>query len=319
VVRADVEAFEAHLDRSELEEAVELYRGPFMDGFHLKGSSEFEDWRSAEARRLGQRFEEALEELAVRAQGEREWRKAAGLWERLSSHDPFNTRFALGRMQALAKAGDPGNAIHVGEEHARILEEELGAEAPAELTALLEGLRTGERSARGNEGGRARVPSPAEAVAEANLGVAPGSGELAEPEVWRARVPEEVPAAVAKIPVAAGGAEMGPRRARRLGALAAAGVIVVALGAAWLWGFRDSGTPLPGPDVREPVVVLPFEVQGSDPELAHVGIQAAHRMLPPSRGRTWAGWWAIVPRAEARRTRSAGVGRWCGKQGRERW
>jgi DNA-binding SARP family transcriptional activator/TolB-like protein len=253
VVRADVTAFEAHLDRSELEEAVELYRGPFMDGFHLKGSSEFEDWRSAEARRLGQRFEEALEKLAVRAQGEGEWRRAAGHWERLSRHDPFNTRFALGRMQALAKAGDPGNAIYVGEEHSRLLRDELDAEASPELTAHLEGLRAGEWSARGNEGGRARAP-------------------------------EEVPAALAKIPVAAERAEMGPRRARRLGALAAAGVIVVALGAAWLWGFRDSGTPLPGSDVREPVVVLPFEVQGSDPELAHVGVQAAHRIAAAIEG-----------------------------------
>jgi TolB-like protein len=177
--------------------------------------------------------------------------------------------------------------FYVGEEHARILEEELGAEAPAELTALLEGLRAGEERASGPEkvpttvaGGRTETPP----VAEANLGVAPGSGELAEPEVWREGVPEEVPAAVAKIPVAAGRAEMGPRRARRLGALAAAGVIVVALGAAWLWGFRDSGTPLPGPDVREPVVVLPFEVQGSDPELAHVGVQAAHRIAAAIEG-----------------------------------
>ncbi len=284
VVGADVTALEAHLDRSELEEAVELYRGPFMDGFHLKGSREFEDWRSIEARRLGQRFEEVLEKLAARAEGEGEWRKAAGLWERLSRHDPFNTRFALGRMQALAKAGDLGNAIYVGEGHARILEEELGAESPPDLMALLEGLRTGGWSARGKEEGRAPAPSPAAAVAEVNLGVAPGSGELAEPEVRREGVPEEVPAAVATIPVAAGGAEASRRRARRLGALAAAGVIVVALGAAWLWGFRDPGAPLPGPDVREPVVVLPFEVQGSGPELAHVGVQAAHRIAAAIEG-----------------------------------
>jgi hypothetical protein len=66
---------------------MELYRGPCLDGFHLKGSSEFEDWRSALALRLGRRFEEALEKLALRAGGEGDWKRAIGLWERLSAHD----------------------------------------------------------------------------------------------------------------------------------------------------------------------------------------------------------------------------------------
>jgi len=144
VVLNDIHTFETSLDRGELEEAVELYRGPFLDGFHLRASNDFEDWRNAEARRIGQRFEGALEELAGRAEAEREFQNAVGFWERLSAHDPLNTRFRIGWMEALAAAGDPGNAIQLGEDHARLLEEDLGAQAPSELLVLLERLRKGD-------------------------------------------------------------------------------------------------------------------------------------------------------------------------------
>jgi len=192
VVRTDVGDFEALLDQGEMEKALELYRGPFLDGFHLKGSSEFEDWRSALALRLGRQFEETLEKLAVRAEGERDWKRAIGLWERLSAHDPLNTRLALGQMRCMAASGDPGNAIQAGEEHSRLLQEELDADAPPELTAFLESLRTGEWSAgerniegwKAGEGESLEVPDgrilPPSALSDAP-GL-PGSGHgLAHP------------------------------------------------------------------------------------------------------------------------------------------
>jgi DNA-binding SARP family transcriptional activator len=149
IVRADVWTFETLLDRGEPEEAVGLYRGPLLDGFHLKGSSEFEDWRSGEARRLGRRLEEALEGLAARAEIRGESRQAAGFWERLSAHDPLNSRYTLGWMKSLIAAGDPGNAIQVGEQHAHVLREELSAEAPPVLSVLLASLRVPHPEARG--------------------------------------------------------------------------------------------------------------------------------------------------------------------------
>lgn len=44
VVGFDVAEFEAALDAGALEDAVALYRGPFLDGFHLGDSTEFEEW-----------------------------------------------------------------------------------------------------------------------------------------------------------------------------------------------------------------------------------------------------------------------------------
>src|ERR1051325_3677900 len=45
-VGSDVEDFAAHVEHGEHALAVALYAGPFLDGFFLSGSSEFEFWVS---------------------------------------------------------------------------------------------------------------------------------------------------------------------------------------------------------------------------------------------------------------------------------
>ena len=81
----------------DLARAVQLYAGPFLDGFHIRGAPEFERW--AEQR---QRVEYAtgatgaLADAGPRAgeQGELPG-VAAEWWRRLSVSDPLNTRFVL--------------------------------------------------------------------------------------------------------------------------------------------------------------------------------------------------------------------------------
>lgn len=52
LVRCDVPDFRAALREREWQEALSLYEGPFLDGFHLDGSGEFEHWAEAERDRL---------------------------------------------------------------------------------------------------------------------------------------------------------------------------------------------------------------------------------------------------------------------------
>jgi DNA-binding SARP family transcriptional activator len=146
----DVRRFRAALARREVQDAVRVYRGPFLDGFHLLGSHGFEEWREEQARSLARGFEKALQELAERAGSQGRHEEAAELWARLSAHDPLNTRFRVGWMWALAAIGDPGNALQVVEEHIRRLQEELGAEPPSELQALFEDLKSGRGVGRGS-------------------------------------------------------------------------------------------------------------------------------------------------------------------------
>ena len=53
VMSSDVGAFNAALERGDLEAAVEEYRGPFLDGFYLNDAPEFEQWAEAERARAG--------------------------------------------------------------------------------------------------------------------------------------------------------------------------------------------------------------------------------------------------------------------------
>jgi tetratricopeptide (TPR) repeat protein len=81
-------------------------------------------------------------------------------------------------------------------------------------------------------------------------------------------------------------------RRQRWPLVAAAVVVVVGLGAAGVAMFGSSGKRAPAGDVREPVVVLPFEVQATDAELANLGHEAADRIAAAV---TEAGLGAVIP------------------------
>jgi DNA-binding SARP family transcriptional activator len=62
----DVAQFETALDAGENDQALELYRGDLLDGFHLSGAGEFERWLEEERGRLRQRAARAASVLAQR-------------------------------------------------------------------------------------------------------------------------------------------------------------------------------------------------------------------------------------------------------------
>src|SRR5687768_10081905 len=60
-VACDVVAYEDAIAAGELERAIDLYGGPFMDGFHLPSASEFEHWADGERDRLRRSYARSLE------------------------------------------------------------------------------------------------------------------------------------------------------------------------------------------------------------------------------------------------------------------
>jgi DNA-binding SARP family transcriptional activator len=127
VISADVIEFEKHIDERNFSAAVELYRGPFLDGFYLSDAKEFEDWIDAERRRLATRYADALENLAVDAErrndnpGVIRWRK------KLVETDPISTRYATTMASALARSGDFAAAMAFADRYERMAQRELGA------------------------------------------------------------------------------------------------------------------------------------------------------------------------------------------------
>jgi len=123
VVWTDASAFLEALDQSELMSAVELYRGPFLDGFYLRDAPEFERWAEGERHRLERRFAEALRSLATQAEAAEGPSAAVVWWRRLAELDPYDATAALGYMRALEAAGQRAAALQHAQVHATLLRE----------------------------------------------------------------------------------------------------------------------------------------------------------------------------------------------------
>jgi TolB-like protein/DNA-binding SARP family transcriptional activator/Tfp pilus assembly protein PilF len=140
-VPSDVGRFRAALEAGDRRTAVELYAGPFLDGFHLGGAAEFGRWAEGVRDGLARAHHEALEALAEEAGAAGDARAAAGWWRRLAAEDPLNARVALRLMQALERSGDRAGALRHAGVHAALFREEFDAEPDAAVLTLAERLR----------------------------------------------------------------------------------------------------------------------------------------------------------------------------------
>src|SRR5213596_2854541 len=126
-VSSDVQTFEDALERRDAAQAIALYTGPFLDGFYLSESVEFERWVEAKRERLKQRAGEALETLAADAAARGDQKAAVDSWRRCAALEPLNSRVAVGLMTALATVGDRAGALQYARVHETLLREELDA------------------------------------------------------------------------------------------------------------------------------------------------------------------------------------------------
>lgn len=154
LIYCDVTAFEAALARGELRRAAGLYSGPFLDGFFFGSSPSFEQWLDVERHRLAAAYASVLEQLAARAEAQRDVRSAVEWWRARAAHDPLDSRVALRLMEALEAAGNPAGALESASMHVRLLDEELGIAPPPEVGAAVERIRDrpGHMLVRGQEG-----------------------------------------------------------------------------------------------------------------------------------------------------------------------
>ena len=141
-VACDVVAFEDAVAAGELERAIGLYTGPFLDGFHLPGASEFEHWADGERDRLRRSYARSLESLAEGAEERREWSSAVARWRGLVSEEPYNARVTLRLMRALDGAGDRAGALQQARLHTLLLQQEFEAGPDPDVVALADRLRT---------------------------------------------------------------------------------------------------------------------------------------------------------------------------------
>ncbi|MEO7137957.1 MAG: BTAD domain-containing putative transcriptional regulator [Gemmatimonadales bacterium] len=155
----DAIAFEEALDAGRPGEAVELYRGDLLEGFHVADAPEFDQWLETERARLSGRYTKALETIAEEREAGGDSDAAVMWFRRLAARDPYSSRVARRLMRALAASGDPAGAVRHGRVHETLLREELNISPDPEIAALLRELHTAR--GRGEEPLPGDPPRPA--------------------------------------------------------------------------------------------------------------------------------------------------------------
>lgn len=146
-IASDVAQFRAALAAGDLRQAVALYQGPFLDGVHLSGSAEFEQWVDEQRALLSREAMQAFQLLARKAISRNDPAGAAVLLERLRQLDPTDADVVLGLMQAHAAAGQHNAALHAAHQYQRSMLDGLGVAPDERVNQAAARLRGTERRA----------------------------------------------------------------------------------------------------------------------------------------------------------------------------
>jgi serine/threonine-protein kinase len=283
-VSCDLWDFQSAIARGDLDAAVSVYAGPFLDGFSLPGAVEFERWSEGERVRLSGELHRALETLAERASSAGDHRTAVAHMRRLASAEPLDSDVALRLMLTLVASGNRAGALHHFDIHAALVQQELECEPDPAIVEYASVLRDLPRAAIAGISSRvisADAP-PTRAVSSMTrqevradtptLRLVSDDADLAA----RTSAPDDAPIHVDR---GAKSSAPAPSRRRRRSLVAASVAAGVVLGFAVFGLFSDFGKSHGGviaesadASIATPsvVAVMPFSVQGSA-SLQHLG------------------------------------------------
>jgi DNA-binding SARP family transcriptional activator/TolB-like protein len=246
-VRCDVWEFDAAVDQGRPADALALYRGELLAGFHISAAPDFERWLDEERSRVRQRaadagwaLAEAREREGDLAGGEEAARRAAAL-------SPTDETALRRLILFLERVGDRAAAVRAYEAFAWKLEGEYELQPSAETQAVVSRIRVATGVTQ------AGAPGPSA------LAPAAGSADLVRASEFRSRglVTEPTPVSLpARVP-------------RSTAFVAGALVLLLLLGVAGVYvgtqtRDRSFGAPRPpASDVVPGIAVLPFAVRDS--------------------------------------------------------
>jgi DNA-binding SARP family transcriptional activator/TolB-like protein len=141
IVRADVHEFSDAIARGDLDSAVRLYRGPFLDGVHLVDQRSWESWVDSKRAYYARTFRKACRDLVEVRRSNGDTRGAIAICELWVTRDPLDDEAQHRLIEALAQAGERAEAIRQYETYARTLEAE-SLEPPKQTRELIEQIRS---------------------------------------------------------------------------------------------------------------------------------------------------------------------------------
>jgi predicted ATPase/DNA-binding SARP family transcriptional activator len=129
---------------AKLENALKLYQGAFLEGFHLRNARGFEGWKLLEQERLRYRVQEALYRLGSHALKRGQYKEGIAYTTRLIQYDPLWEEAHRLLMLLLAHSGNRSAALAQYETCQRLLKENLGVEPSNETFDLYCQIDDGE-------------------------------------------------------------------------------------------------------------------------------------------------------------------------------
>jgi len=134
----------------DLEAAVALYRGDFLQGLNPGGSVEFEDWTLIQREHFHARILTALHNLTQYYTRKGQYGQAQRYALQQVAMEPFREEAHRALMQILANSGQRSAALAQYQTCGRILAEELGVEPSQETRSLYERIRQSGESRPNN-------------------------------------------------------------------------------------------------------------------------------------------------------------------------
>ncbi|MHB1313431.1 MAG: AfsR/SARP family transcriptional regulator, partial [Gemmatimonadaceae bacterium] len=141
-VACDALQFEALLDAGRREEALRLYGGELLPGFHVGGSNAFTEWLDARRQHLRLRAAKAAWDLSAECEVRGDLRGAAFWGKRALALSPFSESEVQRLLRLLVRAGDFAGALRAFNGLQRTLDSEFHAKPSAETSRLAAHIRS---------------------------------------------------------------------------------------------------------------------------------------------------------------------------------
>jgi DNA-binding SARP family transcriptional activator/tetratricopeptide (TPR) repeat protein len=137
----DLERLAGSNDADDLSEAAAIARGPFLAGFNLRDSPDFDDWRAARATSVDRTVASVLDRLSLAREHVGDLIGARQAAERRVEVDTLDESAHVRLMEVLAASGDRAAALRQYRVCVAILNRELAVVPLPETTARYEAIR----------------------------------------------------------------------------------------------------------------------------------------------------------------------------------
>ncbi|MFW6330527.1 MAG: BTAD domain-containing putative transcriptional regulator, partial [Gemmatimonadota bacterium] len=139
-VTLDATRLERALEEADYERAVALYRGPFLDGWHLRASPEFQQWVDRRREHFAALNREACRGCAAAAVAEGDLAKGVAIAREWVAREPLDPEAQHLLLTLLLERGDPQSALRQYRAYERRLRDEELEPLP-ETRRLLEWIQ----------------------------------------------------------------------------------------------------------------------------------------------------------------------------------